>query len=491
MRKYTVLVLLILSSCTSTDICDNLDRAASIIDDDSRGAAEIIDSIDDGLIRDEHTKAYRALLKSLSNYKLDIYPESDSLLKYVYRHYQDSHEDKSLKMKSDFVFGDYLEHKGDYSSAIILYRKALKIGEEIHDYYYAGLAARGAGYCYRFLLSPADALDMMLKARELFDKAGKDYHKYCVSIRIAEIYSQILDFDSAENEFVHLIPYFIDKKDTVALHDTYKHYNALLLKSKKMHGTVIESYRDLSHRFGIKYDSYDCGILALAYAIRGDRMNAEKMIEDCLKLANGAYAEYWSHEWRYQAMKELGDYKTAVEEAEAVNLLSEPLITETMTKSVAVGQSNLYYSLYRQELKESSRLIESNNIKLLIIFIIATLLLVAALICACLTKVLHRQKSEITTLNETVRRYEKEAMTQKSPRIPPGKFLLDRISKLYIERQTEYLGQADMDFIKDIQDNKQSWKSIRRTINDSTEGIPDLFQKELKEFTKDDEKLFA
>ena len=491
MKRFFILVLVLtLFSCSNRDIERQLDAATAVIDCNSDSAASIISKIDTSSIHNAATLARYYLLKSLAEYKLDAYSGDDSL-ENAYAFYMNHPEHKHELMIASYLMGDIYNNMQELSTAILLFRQALEIGEEIGNHYYAGLSARGIGYCYRYLLCPADALDMMLKAREHFASAGKEYHDYCVSIPIAGLYVQLRQYDKAETEFLRAISYFTDNFDSGAINQLYESYNAMRVMNHGMSGTVIESYRLLSQKYGIEASSYGSGILAYAYALEGDSDSSLKWLQTSLDTAEGANGIYWSHVWAYRVYNALKKYDKLLIESDEMDESYHSIITSVMSQSVAISHSNLYYSMYTKQYTESQRLTRRTYILYGIMAFLMLLLLLSVLWIFHLINSYHNAKKSILSLSNDLRKSNTDMQILNYQRLRPGKFLLDRICKLHFKEQYDRLGQEDVEFIESVQNNKKAWIDLQKEINDSMHGIIDTFRSELPDFTTDDIKLFS
>ncbi len=435
-------------------------------------------------------KALHALLLSEAEYKLYLTPPSDSARQFAYLHYAGDTSNESRSMRACFFLGEYLEIKEEYSDAVLLYREAATHAENIQDLYYAGLSYRGIGDCYRQLCNSSDALKMMQTARNYFDKAGKEAHKQAITIPIAELLSQLGEYDKAESEFHQALAYYTASGDTNTIHVIYTFYNAMRLERKKMFGSVLDSYRELANE-GISFTNYDKGVIAYAYAQKKDVSMATRYISEAIEGAIQINDRFWVDHWAFAVWQELGNPAKAFEASQDMEKCSQSILTSVLSKSVAVGHSSMYYSLYRDKLSQIKDLETKHSMYLYIAMALLTVIIcITAALIAIARKEEDVQKENEMLLSKLTLK-ERELAKASCSSISVGKELLDLICKACHEHNTDHLGKKDREYIMDIINNGKHWKSLEGEVDRATNGAVTRFRSEFPDFTTDDIKLFT
>ena len=271
----------------------------------------------------------------------------------------------------------------------------------------------------------------------------------------------------------------------------YTFYNAMRLEQRRMFASVIESYDMLQKTYGIELYSYDMGVLAYAFAQKGDSAKAISLISQCADMVKEPNEIYYASYWEFAVWKELNRPREAFESYKKMEKGSKDIITAVISQSVAINHSNLYYTLYQEslnKLEEQQKHIlfinYSAGILLLLLFILLALLFYQRLRNRDLSQKVSDYQKDIDSLS---RELEKAGCKM----VHTGKFWLDTICRLRYDHKNEQLGSADLDYISDMQNNGKQWNKLLSDINESMGGLVDMFRKEMPEFTHEDLKLFV
>ena len=203
-----VLVIAILVTCCSKvedgmihggrNIDAVINRAESIMDNDAATADSLMQLIDSQSIRGKERQARYALIYTAAHYKNDQFTETDSLIMIAVRHYSIS-KNLNYRYLSYYYLGCIYLELGQYTDAAVALAQAEQLVDRIDNDYWKGLLYARLGKIFNVASDYDRADEYHTKAKNLFNKAGKDYHELYELVRIGDNKSSLLDFYAADS----------------------------------------------------------------------------------------------------------------------------------------------------------------------------------------------------------------------------------------------------------------------------------------------------
>lgn len=279
-------VISITVSCSDKGVRSHLDKAERLMEESPDSAAAELSYIDPSALRSSSNRALYALLKSQAGVKLNLTPESDSLISEAAEYYS-STSDIMRRMKSQFYLGYIRYTMGEDTKAMPPAWNAYDISLTTGDDYWRAKCAELVGFLFSLHLNHEEAKKYFKEASDYY-KASHKTVNHLFSLcdmstsmvepaeypRAEELLDSIYTVATTEETDSFLIAYTV--RCQYGLHYVNRNYS--------------KGYPKLQQLFSLsKYvpiDAFEFLRYSEKLILDGDTANAARQLETARKLAS-------------------------------------------------------------------------------------------------------------------------------------------------------------------------------------------------------------
>lgn len=386
-----------------------LDRAELLMSDSSVAALRLLDSIDGAASMSDSHHAHYALLLTQAQYKNDLVPRNDSLIRIAVDYYSAS-SDSLRKAWSCFYMAQTLRDTYEPKRALDYFRQAASAASATDDDKLRFLIYNHWGLHLQSERPYEMGLNKLLEAKKYAEAARDTVSLIYILCDIGWSYVYMADYENASRTLRAGIKLATDKNKTNLLIGLYKY----LSLSYEQAGEYPEALRYINK--------------ALSF-VGGDSLGRKKLNATKLLILNDLqqydsvryYMNRVNHDKRYYAIasdarqayrmeKGMGNYKEALTHHERYALYLDSDYIETIDNNLIGLQQKYDYAWFEYEnIKLKSKVQERN---LVYLSLVAILLLVILISFSVYVKKEKKRKELIKTkdalLNQNLRELQKK-----------------------------------------------------------------------------------
>ncbi|MCM1502219.1 MAG: hypothetical protein NC115_06085 [Bacteroidales bacterium] len=443
-RKCILLLfpLLVLFSCTGSDVRHRLSEVESCIQSDPVLALEMLDSMDVRSLRGRRTRADFSLLYAMALDKNYI-DTSDVDIAMPAVEYYDHHGPAAKSMKAWFYLGREQENGGEYQDAIISYTRAKEFAKKTDDLHFRALIASGVADLYRKTYNEKEHIVNMTEAYDLFLQA-KDTLGYWIALgQLAASYTNEHQWEKADSLFNLFFAHEIVDSLRFPYYQLYYARKCIIQPSPNPAKAI-----DLIESAIIDYNSdlnvYNTGLYVYAYSLLGDMSR----IGDYLTYLENNEATISEYDWKYDISKELGDYENALYALEDV-----------FSQSLARAQGDYF------EAKAELIAMDRKNRRVYNTIAILVLLMIVIVAIVLYSKRIGKMKLKISDVQSVVEQQRHELEEDKNA--------VNQLKTYYINKYRAQFGELDELCVEywrseHIGDKNHIYRKVQRLVSTIT-----------------------
>jgi len=336
---------------------DLMDRADALLDDRPDSAKVLLEQINPDRFLCPGRRARYTVLATTARERTTMDPKvseeerRDTLLRVALEWYE-LHPNRRPKdyMRALYYYG-YRQHRlKDYSTAIYYLTRAQEWAEKLDNPFYSGMAFREIGSAYLLSFNYAEAIENEKKAREAFERAGKPLHAASALDGMARAYYSFGEFAQAQKLYEQVLEVF---QDSVFRRQTLVHLaETLIIQSPDNADRAIQLIEEsVSLGNTLWMDAW--GVLAEAYAVKGQFAKADSALKELERLANTDLRKNNLLYDQSRVARAKGDYRAAYEMEEAFRMGMQRLNLHGQAESIMAVQRNYYKGLHDAEITQS------------------------------------------------------------------------------------------------------------------------------------------
>lgn len=411
-----------------------------------------------------------------------------------------SHESIEQSMES----GRKSFKEGRYNEAIVFFSMAEAQAERQGDSYALGQAYHEMAKTYRATYGYFEEISYLKKASEAFARAGKPYSSRSMMFDSGLASYRCRDYVSAEKIYRDVLTSSREAADTLLEARCLEAYAALCLDVSGTDPQLpIAMLKRVANELRCPLTSDDRGVLAYAYAMAGNRSEANDWLKKALKTALTPQEKANARLREYQVMSELGRSDEALRALEAYMSYENSIEQQNIRRSVISAREDFL----RQEAEMTQAKLKMSRLYAAVVAFMF-LAIVFALVSYFRMKrlndanMLAEEKAELekymaiaedlqTRLNLASVPDESSAKSQ-----APRYYVLERLcEQYYIYEGTENLQDKIMKevktIIKDLREDPESVKVMESALNDSCNNVVKRLRTQIPALKEDDIRLFV
>ncbi|MCM1176631.1 MAG: hypothetical protein NC335_02625 [Bacteroides sp.] len=396
-RKCILLLfpLLVLFSCTGSDVRHRLSEVESCIQSDPVLALEMLDSMDVRSLRGRRTRADFSLLYAMALDKNYI-DTSDVDIAMPAVEYYDHHGPAAKSMKAWFYLGREQENGGEYQDAIISYTRAKEFAKKTDDLHFRALIASGVADLYRKTYNDEERILNSIEAYNLYKQAGDTLDCWISIGELAVAYADTRKWVEADSLFSHF--FACENLDSSFFANVMLEYSSMkVLQPHPEPEIAVKLFEDAVDRYSgfptaSVYSSY-----AYALNMLGDRIACDSILE---QIDGPSYAL-----WKYYIYKDRHLYENALKELEIGCNYQDSIVMQTLRQSVSISQRD-YFEMRTEFLATEN--LRQRSAKVVAILIAIVILLLAVIIIIVIHQKLIHTNEMMQVANEELDRQKKE-----------------------------------------------------------------------------------
>lgn len=466
--KLFPIVLLLVTSCVSDRTKEALDRAESLVTEAPDSALVILKAIDRDNLTTRSIQARHALLLTWAQDRCRITVMEDSTIRVAYDYYR-KHGPSINHLKSTFYYGGIQENIGNDIMAVIAFREAEPLAEELGDYRMQSLCDQHLCAIYSRNYDRLSATTYAEKSLEAAKQSGDSLMAGYCRLDIAAQYLAQNQYDAAKELLIQLMA---DSERHGALYSYAARLLAkqYLFREEPEYDKADSLYSAFIEKGIIPLSSEDYGYLGLIAEQKGERGMADQFSLSSERMMMSQVDSHVFYLTQTSLFKQREDYKRALSSYEKAMSIEYKFVNTQLEQSIAHAMEGYYHNQSEQE-KEKGRS------RLFIALLIGTLLVG---IVAWLTGRLHRAKREILERMAQIHDFSSDLENLQSEN-KASRSLLDHYVKDKI-RSLNSLADAYFSWDSDYVRQKE-----RRVGDYSKEELVESFQKQLELFRKNPE----
>ncbi|MCM1151978.1 MAG: hypothetical protein NC322_08075 [Alistipes senegalensis] len=498
------LILLFLLGCAgcakdAAQVTEQLQTAASLIQERPDSALYILEHIDSGNLSCRKNKAQYALLYSQALDKNYIDETSDSLIRIAVNYYR-NHGSPKDKMLANYYLGRIQFNAHDYSRSIISLFQAKEDASALQDYLYAGLICRGIADIYNTTFNYFEELNYFEQAYEFFKKANADRHANYALLSIGVAYNNQREFKKSEDIYERVLDLARKDADTILLEQCLTRYANLCMATEQP-GKAKRMFLAVQNELQIELSPSDLGNLACAYAQTGHADSAAALIrlakrhmpDDILDQAKIVLHEYRLHVYNR-------NYRNALACYEQVVGIQDSILHNVLDQSVVAAQRDFFQ---RQSDDERHKLIVHRQFSAMAIVILFLLIAFGIFYFYRRLQIKNLEISKYMNMAADIRtslqnrNIEMAGMAQLTQQLFKEKFeFIDKLGNTYYERHnTPAEREAIYNEVKREIDNlgtdKKTIAELEKIVNSCKSGIMRKLREELPTLKETDFQLLC
>lgn len=369
-----VLVVTVISSCSSPRLSRQLDAAESLMNECPDSSLAIIRSIDTLSIRSKSAYARYSLLHSMALDKNYIDTTNLSVIQPAVDYYN-RHGSAIHKFQSLYYLGRIQCNRGDFNGAAISFSRAESIVEEVSDNESKGLLYMAFAQIYNKTRNKEKEEKYVKKGIRAFELAGDVKHGNLSSGRLAVLYYGKQEWGKADSLFKVGIEQA--KEDTVAMSVFLSNYARFkVVQPNPDPENAIKLLKDLVSLYKQPLSLTDYCVWAYASALIGDYETCSR-IESQLENLDGSSRNKVLY-WLYRIEQNRGNYEKALAYNIESNANNSETIDQLLSDSVEQSLHN-YYAVEAQNLKRDAHIFRLRMTLVLLGICIALILLLAGI----------------------------------------------------------------------------------------------------------------
>lgn len=466
--KLFPIVLLLVTSCVSDRTKEALDWAESLVTEAPDSALVILKAIDRDNLTTRSLQARHALLLTWAQDRCRITVMEDSTIRVAYDYYR-KHGLSINHLKSTFYYGGIQQNIGNDIMAVIAFREAEPLAEELGDYRMQSLCDQHLCAIYSRNYDRLSATTYAEKSLEAAKQSGDSLMADYCRLDIAAQYLAQNQYDAAKELLSQLMA---DSERHGALYSYAARLLAkqYLFREEPAYDKADSLYSAFIEKGIIPLSSEDYGYLGLIAEQKGERGMADQFSLSSERMMTSQVDSHVFYLTQTSLFKQREDYKRALSSYEKAMSIEYKFVNTQLEQSIAHAMEGYYHNQSEQE-KEKGRF------RLFIALLIGTLLVG---IVAWLTGRLHQAKREILERMAQIHDFSSDLENLQSEN-KASRSLLDHYVKDKI-RSLNSLADAYFSWDSDYVRQKE-----RRVGDYSKEELVESFQKQLELFRKNPE----
>ena len=333
---FTLFTLLIIS-CTSRQIEENLFDVESYIKERPDSALMVLDSMDRDLLTTRKLRSHHALLHATALDKnfIDI---ADDSLALVALDWYDKHGEKKYKARALYYLGLSYYYKGDYNQAILKLTEAEEVAMNCDSLYWA-LSKSLQGYTYGKTYNNVEELNCVRKAYEIYSGLSESYYMDVSYYRLGRIHMNQLRYKEANLIFAKLLSRKDELSDWVLGNTMCSYAYLKVICQESNPQELILLYDDIIDTCGYRYmTKNDWWAYSSVLSSLGRKVESQGII-DQLELKDTTSTPSY---WKYFISKNEGDIISALKFLEESCKKDNEIIDNALSQSLALTQRDYY-----------------------------------------------------------------------------------------------------------------------------------------------------
>ena len=374
-----ILLICIIVGCTPRSTISTLNDVDSYIMERPDSAFQVIESMDRSLLKTERLRAHHALLHAMALDKNYIDVTDDSIAQVAVDYYSRRGPEKS-KARAYYYLGLAYYYQQNYDKAILEFTKAEEVAETCDSLYW-GMTKIAQADAYNSNYNDIEELKCLLLAESVFREIKTDYYLDVVKLRLAQVYTNIFEYENAEVIFRDLIDSQNNSKIKDYALSGYAYIS--LVKPYRSPEKSIEYYDKVIGKHNIMTIK-DYWAYAFALNLVGRKAESDEIMRELLSVDTTSSAPYW----QYLISKYNGEYEKALSFLEESGYKDNTVISQALNQSLSLVQRDYYES--QSELAEYRT---KNRTQTLISVIVISILSIIVIIFV-VTRYIRKQREE-------------------------------------------------------------------------------------------------
>lgn len=466
--KLFPIVLLLVTSCVSHRTKEALDWAESLVTVAPDSALVILKAIDRDNLTTRSIQARHALLTTWAQDRCRITVMEDSTIRVAYDYYR-KHGPSINRLKSTFYYGGIQQNIGNDIMAVIAFREAEPLAEELGEYRMQSLCDQHLCAVYSRNYDRLSAMTYAEKSLEAAKQSGDSLMAGYCRLDIAAQYLAQNQYDAAKELLIQLMA---DSERHGALYSYAARLLAqqYLFREEPAYDKADSLYSSFIEKSMVPLSSEDYGYLGLIAEHKGEKEMADQFGLSSERMMASQVDSHVFYLTQTRLFKQREDFKKALSSYEKAMSIEDKFVNTQLEQSIAHAMEGYYHNQSEQE-KEKGRS------RLFIALLIGTLLVG---IVAWLTGRLHQAKREILERMAQIHDFSSDLENLQSEN-KASRSLLDHYVKDKI-RSLNSLADAYFSWDSDYVRQKE-----KRVGDYSKEELVESFQKQLELFRKNPE----
>lgn len=374
-----ILLICIIVGCTPRSTKSTLNDVDSYIMERPDSALQVIESMDRSLLKIERSRAHHALLHAMALDKNYIDVTEDSIAQVAVDYYSRRGPEKS-KARAYYYLGLAYYYQQNYDKAILEFTKAEEVAETCDSLYW-GMTKIAQADAYNSNYNDIEELKCLLLAESVFREIKTDYYLDVVKLRLAQVYTNIFEYENAEVIFRDLIDSQNNSKIKDYALSGYAYIS--LVKPYRSPEKSIEYYDKVIGKHNIMTIK-DYWAYAFALNLVGRKAESDEIVRELLSVDTTSSAPYW----QYLISKYNGEYEKALSFLEESGYKDNTVISQALNQSLSLVQRDYYES--QSELAEYK--IKNRTLTLISVIVISILSIIV--IIFAVTRYVRKQREE-------------------------------------------------------------------------------------------------
>lgn len=492
MKKPSVIVLALAAVAACCGCSSSLSREFRIlesrVDENPDSVLAAIDSTTAVRKLDRSSSARLALVRSMAIDKSfgtvtadDIRPAAD----YFRMPWQ-----RKEKMLTLFYQGCACYNDEDYPQATVYYTKAQNMAESLGDDMFAGLALLSKSSAFSKDYNYEAELESALLGHEFIRHTGNQRKINSSKLTVGDAYCNSEMYDRAEEFYLSGLSWFKEKRDSFYIPQFLLSYAKFqMIKPDKDPACAIKLYTEALNEYEAGLTPDDYGVLAYAYAKKGDVQTADAIING-IKSSDGPYPEHMSY-WEYCIARQKSDSGRALELLEQSVNYQDSILSQRLKES-SLKSLNAFHEQEAVRTRQSNLTITLVSISL-ILSLICVIVLLRMLKNRKIQK-LETEKEAILSVTENERdefsRLKKKLFYSGTSEFSILRKLCDDYVMLQDDRSREqFAKERIVPLLNSVRNERGENNELEKLINLEMDGLMAKIRADMKNFTNDDFRL--
>lgn len=447
-------VLMCFIGCSPKSVRNTLSDVETFIQERPDSALTILDTMDRASLTTARSRAHHALLHAMALDKNFIDVDDDSIAQVAVDFFS-KHGPQKYHARSLYYLGLAYYYQEDYNKAIVEFTKAEEVAVGC-DSLYLGMSKIEKADSYSKTYNDMESLRILHEAYNIFKSISQDYHVKVASLKLANAYYNLNDFEESERLLNLLLR---DSSDVNIISSALTTYAFLKVNMDvpDLEGAV-SIYSDLLTKYDLSYMSYN-DYWAWAYSLNalGQKEKAQDLIRQLILEEQSGISAYW----QYMIARSDGNKESALSYLEDYIKHNDTEVSDALKQSLALSQRDYYQS--QSELSES----EAHNARLTSLIIILLAAFLAVLVFILIKSYVKRQEelkekyllyiSEISRQLEEAKKEDYPALKKKYLSLYRSKF--ETIGALY----EQYIHSKDL-----VNGESSVYRKVAAIVDDFT-----------------------